>query len=1285
MGKTRFGVLDLQVQARELQRRLVGARVANVYDLNSRTYILKLTVPPLRAQHKPSAPAPAAPAAPAEADGWSKVLLLIESGARVHTTDFVRDYGTVPSGFCLKLRKHVRTRRLDAVRQLGSDRMLMLSFSGGGEAVCNVIVEFYAGGNVILTAPDFSILAMLRQRRPAASGGGEGGGGGDGGGGEGAGETSAGSVVVGSRFPVEAARPAVKLARGAFDAAVSAVLERARGGGAGGGGGEEVEVLGRAARRRRAQAAEARRALAGELEIGPQLVEHALVRAGVEATAGVEVLEGEEVAGKVFEGIKEIERMVEEMPARGLLFVKDKSGGVGGGVEKDGGEAVDGKDEEDVIDDVAPFMLAQFEGRRFKEFDFFDNAVDAYFVRLEMGRAEAAKAKRAAAAYKKVDKLTSELRGQVTALESTQTASTQKAQAIESNIVEVDAAITVVSSALAAAVDWDHLARMVEEEKKNANPVAEIIHSLHLERNEITLMLEDAWGMDDEEEEDFDDGEEVEDEEDREGGGHGEDDIFSDSDDDEVRTAGDGRKGGRGGRRKLEQSAATRKALLVDVDLSLTAYANAREYYAMKKTAAMKMEKAVEATDRTIKVATRKAASDAQKMEAAAAASSIRARRKPYWFEKFHWMVSSENFLIVAGRDAQQNELLVKRYMGPNDVYVHADVHGASSVVVKNQKIPNSTESSDIPRLTMEQAGTFAMCRSKAWDDKIVTSAWWVRASQVSKTAPSGLSLGTGSFVIRGKKNFLDPNQLVMGFAFLFKIDESCVARHRGERRVRGKNNDSSSSFGGDAESGSLSIASESTVVTESGPAHGNADETACSSTWGAEGDLEASRRDADVVIIGEVSGETNARQLDGSLSENASADKAVGTESDLEDCHTMPESVDTAAESTKVVAENADVDKDSELFAKFGSLSVDSKLASDPSCVVEDEVDGEIGSQPNKYGLDTVVTTEEASGDEACRDSADGHQALATGNGSVDHRSKRASKPRMSAKERRQLKKANTGTDATEGQGRADTDEAKGNSVPKKNQASDGDGRRGKGSGAVAPPSAPIPRGKRNKLKKMKKKYGDQDDEEREIALAVLGAKKVKEHLPIQESEMTTPGGSGGNEGDSVGENDEGKELGGQGSSRTSKTDSGKEVRRREKKEVMRILDDEGILELSELEKESLTILDMLTATPFPDDVVQYALPVCAPYSALTGYRYRAKLLPGVMKRGKAYRASLGLFLRQAEKELRLHTQERDAMRLTPENDAIQAMLASVRVAAPGLKEAHKGGKQKGKGSGKK
>ena len=42
----------------------------------------------------------------------------------------------------------------------------------------------------------------------------------------------------------------------------------------------------------------------------------------------------------------------------------------------------------------------------------------------------------------------------------------------------------------------------------------------------------------------------------------------------------------------------------------------------------------------------------------------------------------------------------------------------------------------------------------------MVMSAWWVESHQVSKTATTGEYLTVGSFMVRGKKNFLPPVQL---------------------------------------------------------------------------------------------------------------------------------------------------------------------------------------------------------------------------------------------------------------------------------------------------------------------------------------------------------------------------------------------------------------------------------------------------------------------------------------------------------------------------------------------
>jgi predicted ribosome quality control (RQC) complex YloA/Tae2 family protein len=73
----------------------------------------------------------------------------------------MRDKSDTPSNFCMKLRKHLRGKRLDDVRQLGVDRIVVFTF-GSGPAAHHVILELYAGGNVILTDANYEILTLLR-------------------------------------------------------------------------------------------------------------------------------------------------------------------------------------------------------------------------------------------------------------------------------------------------------------------------------------------------------------------------------------------------------------------------------------------------------------------------------------------------------------------------------------------------------------------------------------------------------------------------------------------------------------------------------------------------------------------------------------------------------------------------------------------------------------------------------------------------------------------------------------------------------------------------------------------------------------------------------------------------------------------------------------------------------------------------------------------------------------------------------------------------------------------
>ena len=184
--KNRLTLADLLAEVRDLRRVLFNMRLLNVYDAatpgetgkgsaSGSTFLLKFGEP-----------------------DREKVVVVIESGVRVHCTRYARDKPMLPGGFTMKLRKHVRGRRLTGLSLLGLDRVLDLTF-GSGPAEHHLIVELYDRGNVVLTDANYTILSLLRNYTlggEAAGGAGAPGGGGGGEGGEapaaGAGASSAG-------------------------------------------------------------------------------------------------------------------------------------------------------------------------------------------------------------------------------------------------------------------------------------------------------------------------------------------------------------------------------------------------------------------------------------------------------------------------------------------------------------------------------------------------------------------------------------------------------------------------------------------------------------------------------------------------------------------------------------------------------------------------------------------------------------------------------------------------------------------------------------------------------------------------------------------------------------------------------------------------------------------------------------------------------------------------------------------------------------------------------------
>ncbi|MCI0497332.1 MAG: NFACT RNA binding domain-containing protein, partial [Thermoplasmata archaeon] len=120
---------------------------------------------------------------------------------------------------------------------------------------------------------------------------------------------------------------------------------------------------------------------------------------------------------------------------------------------------------------------------------------------------------------------------------------------------------------------------------------------------------------------------------------------------------------------------------------------------------------------------------------------------RDFWYEKFKWTMTTGGRLLLAGRDARTNEELVRRHLKDGDIFVHADVHGAPSCVLKGGASASEGE--------LREACSFAAIHSKAWSGGLGSvPAYWVLPDQVSRTPESGEYLPKGGFIVRGKRNF---------------------------------------------------------------------------------------------------------------------------------------------------------------------------------------------------------------------------------------------------------------------------------------------------------------------------------------------------------------------------------------------------------------------------------------------------------------------------------------------------------------------------------------------------
>ena len=184
------------------------------------------------------------------------------------------------------------------------------------------------------------------------------------------------------------------------------------------------------------------------------------------------------------------------------------------------------------------------------------------------------------------------------------------------------------------------------------------------------------------------------------------------------------------------------------IDPKLTIPENAENYYEKGKKAKRKTKGALRAIENTKKQLNEIKTKKEIAMENISVPKK-RVKKNLKWYEKLRWFLSSDGVLVIGGRDANSNESVVKKYMDTNDIYLHADIHGASSTVIKlNGKKANDN--------ILKESGEFAASFSSAWSMGFTSQdVFWVHPDQVTKTPEPGEFLAKGSFVIRGHRNYI--------------------------------------------------------------------------------------------------------------------------------------------------------------------------------------------------------------------------------------------------------------------------------------------------------------------------------------------------------------------------------------------------------------------------------------------------------------------------------------------------------------------------------------------------
>lgn len=191
------------------------------------------------------------------------------------------------------------------------------------------------------------------------------------------------------------------------------------------------------------------------------------------------------------------------------------------------------------------------------------------------------------------------------------------------------------------------------------------------------------------------------------------------------------------------------------INVKKTLNENAADYYNKGKFARKKIDRLEKEIEKTKELLKKEEGKPKNKKK-------TRIKRDKEWFERFHWFYTSNGKLVIAGKDAKQNDILYSQYLEDNDLFFHADIQGAPATILKNGL--NATQKEK------EETAQFAASYSSAWKTGYATiDVYALRKEQVGKHAQGG-HVGKGAFTLTGEREWF--KNTVLGLIIFIEKNE---------------------------------------------------------------------------------------------------------------------------------------------------------------------------------------------------------------------------------------------------------------------------------------------------------------------------------------------------------------------------------------------------------------------------------------------------------------------------------------------------------------------------------